>query len=660
MPSGARARRRAPSEGAAAGGAVGPAPRRSSTVGGTRLLAPVPTAAIVSRPRVDHLLDLGLTRPVTLVSAGPGFGKTVAVAAWSQRLTRPVVWISLTTDERDSARLVSSLHESAVAALGSAALAGVGHLLTGDDAHLLALLTALGRHEAVVVLDDVHLLEAGPSRGVLSTALRHLPEGVRLVLLSRHDPSIGLHRLRLNSNIAEVRSQELAFTLAEATELCAVREVALPADTIEHLVRVTDGWVVALQLACMALQNSPDPVEAAHAFDGGDSFVSRYVLDQLLDLDERRRHVLISTSAVDEVCGPLAVALSGDPGAELILEELAAEDYFMVSTAGWYRQHTLVRQALRTRHLRRESGTELNRRAAQWFQQQAEHAEALRYAIRSGDWDFAAHISERSSLGVILTPDHRDLGAMLADIPDDEVVSRPNLLVARAWARFDEENYDRAIAKLSHAEWSINAHPERERQETVVSLHLLSALISRVRGDAAGTVAAASRTLEAIRGLDDGLQQDASLLTDIAARLRAIGELWQGQPQRLLAMRDWSGLHAQVSTSLDFFGSAWEGLTALAEVAQGRLENARRRAMRTLSEHKRIGAEEQESPGIGPWSDTGRTAHAWLALGLVAAHQADVDTMDECLTLGRAANTHANPFLTAGFLLLTAHRRLAR
>nr|NLD40839.1 hypothetical protein [Actinomycetales bacterium] len=292
--------------------------------------------------------------------------------------------------------------------------------------------------------------------------------------------------------------------------------------------------------------------------------------------------------------------------------------------------------------------------------QQAEHAEALRYAIRSGDWDFAAHISERSSLGVILTPDHRDLGAMLADIPDDEVVSRPNLLVARAWARFDEEKYDRAIAKLNHAEWSIAAHPERERQETVVSLHLLSALISRVRGDAAGTVAAASRTLEAIRGLDDGLQQEASLLTDIAARLRAIGELWQGQPERLLAMRDWSGLHAQVSTSLDFFGSAWEGLTALAEVAQGRLENARRRAMRALSEHKRIGAEVQESPRIGPWSDTGRTAHAWLALGLVAAHQADVDTMDECLTLGRAANTHANPFLTAGFLLLTAHRRLAR
>jgi ATP/maltotriose-dependent transcriptional regulator MalT len=60
---------------------------------------------LVARPRLTGLLERGAALPLTLVSAPPGFGKTMLVAAWLQGLmqanAQPVCcWLSL--DEADS------------------------------------------------------------------------------------------------------------------------------------------------------------------------------------------------------------------------------------------------------------------------------------------------------------------------------------------------------------------------------------------------------------------------------------------------------------------------------------------------------------------------------------------------------------------------------
>src|SRR5262249_52067225 len=61
----------------------------------TRMLMPRPPARVVSRTHVWHRLQRGLERPLTLLTAPPGFGKTTSLAAWVRQMEAPVAWVSL-------------------------------------------------------------------------------------------------------------------------------------------------------------------------------------------------------------------------------------------------------------------------------------------------------------------------------------------------------------------------------------------------------------------------------------------------------------------------------------------------------------------------------------------------------------------------------------
>src|SRR5260370_19322729 len=69
----------------------------------TKFYVPVTLGTLISRPRLNVLLNESLKRPFTLVSAPAGFGKTTLLSTWIQSLPvgKPlVVWVSL--DEEDN------------------------------------------------------------------------------------------------------------------------------------------------------------------------------------------------------------------------------------------------------------------------------------------------------------------------------------------------------------------------------------------------------------------------------------------------------------------------------------------------------------------------------------------------------------------------------
>jgi LuxR family transcriptional regulator, maltose regulon positive regulatory protein len=67
------------------------------------------------------------------------------------------------------------------------------------------------------------------------------------VLATRHDVRLGLHRLRLQGELAEIREPDLRFTAAEARELFDAAGVRMP-DPV-RLVERTEGWAAGLRLA---------------------------------------------------------------------------------------------------------------------------------------------------------------------------------------------------------------------------------------------------------------------------------------------------------------------------------------------------------------------------------------------------------------------------
>src|SRR5499433_3275793 len=337
--------------GAVAGGAAGPG-----------------AGGVVARPRLFG--RLAARARVSVVSAPAGSGKTVLLRSWISQpgVAGRAAWVPAGRGERDPQRFwLSVLAALRQTAAGSAL---VRELTAAPDLdgwviteRLLADLAPLDDRVWLVV-DDVHELGAD-ALAQLELLILRAPPGLRFVLATRHDVRLGLHRLRLEGELAEVREPDLRFTVAEAAELFAAAGVDLP--EVAPLVERTEGWAAGLRLAALSLAGHPDPGRLAAEFSGTERTVAEYLLAEVLDRQrEPVRRLLLRTSILERVNGELAGLLTGDSGGERVQQELGRTEPDQV--AG------------------------LHRAAARWFAVRGYPVEAVGHAQAAEDWALAARV----------------------------------------------------------------------------------------------------------------------------------------------------------------------------------------------------------------------------------------------------------------------------
>jgi len=211
-----------------------------------KLARPQIPPGYVVRPRVSSLLEAGSDSLLTVVSAGPGWGKTLATAAWAEGVRHPLAWVSL--DERDGEpRLFWSYVLTALRAARALPadnpLAGLVPGPVVDAETTRKIVDGLSRLPApvVLVLDDLHEIGSSAALDGLELLLRHPVDALRLVLITRADPTLPLHRLRLSGDLTEIRAADLAFTADEAAEMFTNDGLDVGAVPMDHLIERTEG-----------------------------------------------------------------------------------------------------------------------------------------------------------------------------------------------------------------------------------------------------------------------------------------------------------------------------------------------------------------------------------------------------------------------------------
>ena len=255
-----------------------------------RLSPPVLPADLVDRPRCHADVE---ESTCTVVTAPAGYGKSTLVASWAASAAWPVAWATLDAYD-DGLRLlrllVAALGRSVrvlaepLAALGDALRGGRRDVAAGVD-ELLSVLDVLDA-PAHLVLDDVHELPTSSLRGVLGPLVRYRPEALRLVLVSRYDAVLPLHRLRLSGRLHEVRSDRLAFTVAEVAQLAGHVRAGVDAATVRRLHAVTGGWPVAVRLA-LAAPGAGDLGERLTRAEAAAVPLTGYFVEEVLDQLQR-------------------------------------------------------------------------------------------------------------------------------------------------------------------------------------------------------------------------------------------------------------------------------------------------------------------------------------------------------------------------------------
>ena len=149
--------------------------------------------------------------------------------------------------------------------------------------------------------------------------MTRLPAWLRVVLLTRDAMGLGLHRLRVAGALTELQSADLRFSLQETRELLDAVGVALSDAGVAALHRRTEGWVGGLRLAATLLVGHADPERFAREFSGSERTVAGYLRAEVLDHQPPEvRDLLLRTSVLERVSGPLADALTGASGSERV------------------------------------------------------------------------------------------------------------------------------------------------------------------------------------------------------------------------------------------------------------------------------------------------------------------------------------------------------
>ncbi|MEU9576674.1 LuxR C-terminal-related transcriptional regulator [Streptomyces chilikensis] len=630
----------------------------------TRIVPPARPAAHLPRPRLVRRLDRALRTPLTLVDGPAGAGKTLLAADWAAGLRQPVAWVTAEAGDRRPGVFWTYV----LGALRSCGALRPGGPLPADasrvDGRLLAALAAeleeAGR-PVVLVLDAYDRVGAPEVAEQLEFVLRHAGRGMRLVLVTRTEPLLPLHRYRAAGELTEIRAAELAFTPDEAAALLELHGLGLPAPSVRALVDRTRGWAAGLALSALAARESDDPERYLKEFEAGHSAIADFLLAEVLEgRTPQTQDLLLRVSVLERFRPDLANALTGRVDAEPLLVGLHRANAFVEDLGhSWYRLHPLFGEILRA-HLRvRLPGLEpeLHRRAARWLRRAGFLPEALAHGAAAQEWDFAAGaLVDDLAIGRLLTGLRAgELTQLFSGMgPEARTPATDLVRAARDLARHD---LDHGLAHLRRA----GEPPAGERPAggapaggapapaaARLSRALLEALAARLAGspplaeDAARAADRLRREVPA-RLLEEHPELPALLLTHVGSARLWAGRLEDARAALLPVAKTPGG----PSTALPREESL--GHLALLDHLTGWPGRAERRARAAVAEEERAGLPGPAGSGLGR-----------LVLAAVAVERHELDRARALLDeAARPPSRTRDPVPAACAALATARLLLA-
>jgi LuxR family maltose regulon positive regulatory protein len=449
---------------------------------------------LLDREDLLQMLERAVTKRVTIVSAPPGSGKTSVLRAWARRSTsrRRVALVSVDRDQRDAQRFWSAVLNAILRSVRSVGAETQAAATASFDADELVdrILSELAEQvePIVLVIDDVHELRSVDALRQLEHLLAVLPSSARVVLSSRRDPPIRLHRLRLAEEVAEIRASDLGFTEGETRELLAASGITLSDAGVAALYEHTEGWAAGLRLAVISLNDHADPERFVAEFSGTDRAIGEYLMAEMLERQPSEvQSMLLRTSLVDRMNGDLADLLAGRAGSERMLLELEEANAFVVSLDAqrtWFRYHQLLADFLRLELRRRlaDEVPDLHRRAAKWFGDRGEAIAAVRHTLAAGDWQDAARLLADHLFSLTLDGQEGTIAGLLRSFPEGVSAEHPELALAHAAVELARGRLEEAAAQLVLAELHVQGAPPARRRRLAVAIASLRLALARRSG----------------------------------------------------------------------------------------------------------------------------------------------------------------------------------
>lgn len=488
----------------------------------TKLHIPPNPQALVERNRLTAQLDAGARGKLILVSAPAGFGKTSLIAEWTHqnRDKYLVSWVHLDASDNELIRFFSYIIAALQAHqenLGEAALAGLRSIPPSPvEATLISLINELDsiQGKILLVLDDYHLIEDTSIHEAVGFLIENLPTNMCLVIATRTDPPLPIHRLRARGQMTEVRVEDLRFSKEETRAfLEGSLGVSISSGQVIALEKRVEGWAAGLQMVALSMQDRQDIGQFIQTFTGSNRYIMDYLTEEIFN--QQPPHIqtfLLGTSILKRLSGPLCEALLREGvweqesqyesyPAQDTLESLERANLFLLpldQERSWYRYHhlfaTLLRQRLRKSWPEEIPGLFL--RASEWSAANGYPEEAIEYALEGNHIQRAAKLVEQYALALLNAGALSSLSSWLNKLPTEVILEQPWLCVFNSWVLLLTGNFENLERYLFAAEqWRANLETGDDLAGHIAAIR---AYASAMQGDIDRAIDEADKALDSL------------------------------------------------------------------------------------------------------------------------------------------------------------------
>ncbi len=514
----------------------------------TKFHPPAMPVHFVARPELLNRLDERRQRPLTLVSAPAGYGKSTLVSSWLAASDCPAVWISL--DESDNSlsqflvyllsglqRIAPDIGRAFKNWLRATELPPV-EVMAHD---LINELDGIP-HNFILTLDDYHTIRNQEIHDLIGTLLQHPPRPIHLVLVNRRDPPLPISRLRAQGKVTEVRVQDLRFSTSETANFFQkVTQAPVGADLAQKLETKTEGWAAGLRLIAISMRHRGDVDRMVTKLPDDSRYVMDYLVTEVLTRQDKIiQDYLLKTALLDRFCASLCEAIgdgiqspeSSKLSGVKFLKWLQAANLFVIpldDRQQWFRYHHLFQSLLNHRLNQQFSQDEINalhKRAALWFAREGLIEEALRHYLSAGDVAAAAKLISDQRHTIMNAEHWHRLERWLDMLPADRIEKEPDLLLLKAWLceyRVRLNEMRPYIEKAAPHIERIAPEDPPEKLSLKAEYDGLCAFLAYIEGDGAGTVSQALQSLKKIAPEAYSVRSWSYLMLAIGHQMR--GEL---------------------------------------------------------------------------------------------------------------------------------------
>lgn len=357
----------------------------------------------LARERLFALLDKNRERPVVWIAAPPGAGKTTLIASYLESRKMTGIWYQVDAGDADPATFFYYLGLAEKSIAGRHRDRTALPLLTPEylqdipgfaRRYFRELFLRLG-NAATLVLDNFQEApDEAPLHDAILAALEEVPDGIRVFVISRTEPSARYARLRANRALELVGWEQLKLTTEEALSILQSTGISLDARTSHGLLEQAGGWAAGLVLLVERLRRG----DAIESFSEPDSLqqVFAYFAGQLFDKASKEDQLtLLCLSYLPSMSETMAEQLTGEANSRHLLELLYRRHLFTDRRKGdqkTYQFHALFRAFLQHRaetHLSQAQKSDLLRKAGRLLEAEDQPEEAMPLYVRADEFKSA-------------------------------------------------------------------------------------------------------------------------------------------------------------------------------------------------------------------------------------------------------------------------------